>query len=288
MSVAALTQDNRREDRPLGPRALGSHSRSVVAAGIGAVALFTDWSGLSLLVVLVLASPHMPAVSAVRRAGLSVLVLLSVNAVVLTLLAVMEVRSDARYVTAMYLLVGALASGRRVWPRQGLPTDRLDLWGLASFVITFAVLARPLVGAPVERLSALLAHGTDGGSHLSLVRAVIREGGYIGLLPNPTGVHPGMEGYPSGWAGIMSLVLQLLLGPESDPNSFLLASSLLIAASYALLALFATVVALDVARAAAAAGHLSNVQQCVGFVCVLATRGQRIGDLAAGSRVVRR
>lgn len=243
---------------------------AVMTAAVAAAALFTDWSAASLVVLLWLTSRHMPGQTTIRRLAVAVVFLFGVNTAVLTILAVAGLRAEGQWVLASYLVAAALARPSTTARVRGSATSaQHDTWALGCFVVTFIALSWPFIGASAGQISALLSRVTDGGTHLSLVRAVMQEGGYIGLLPSVPGTLPGLADYPSGWAGNMALVIEVLLGSEPEPRPFLVAASLLIVGLYSLLSLFATIVALDVARAVA--GPLGAGAAAAAAACVLLT-----------------
>ncbi len=239
----------------------------LAAATAALLVLPTSLAGLSLPVLVVLLARRLPGETTARRLALTAPVLLGTNAAVLTALAVAGLRADARWVVAAYLVLLVLAEALRpATPSLVRFADRTDAWAAATGALVFSLLFRPFAGASVERLSALLSRSTDGGTHVSLVRAVLRESGYVGLLPSASGTLPGLVDYPSGWAGSVAGLVQVALGSDDNLRAFLTAVAFSVVGLYALVAHLAVVAALEVARAVG--GRLTTGGAAAGAACV--------------------
>jgi hypothetical protein len=177
---------------------------------------------------------EMPAATWARRAVMGLLVAFAADAGALTVLAVLDVRCSPRVLLAV-LLVSALAWRVVAPPRSRAVLASSDDWLAAGFgVLTFAVLYAPFVGASLGTTAALLSRTTDGATHVQILSAVSRHGGYV-HLSEQAGMSSGADHYPSGWHGALWLTGETLLGHDLTTAQLVRVTAVGAVASYALL-----------------------------------------------------
>jgi hypothetical protein len=159
--------------------------------------------------------------------------------VLLTVAAVLGLRVDPVWLTFAGLLTLGLLVARR-HPRRSLAT-REDIAPLVVSALTFLLVARPFIGTSTGRQLAYLSRTTDSGSHLAMVRAVMRAGGYFALisgLDDP--ITRSAQHYPPAFSGVMGTLLHLVVGRDLSISTFVAAVGLSLAALFAVLAALLT------------------------------------------------
>lgn len=220
--------------------------RVAAPAAAALLALIAGLGFVSLMLTCYLVSLLMPGGTHLRRALYGAVALFATNACVLTLLSVLDQGCSPALLTAGYVLV---AAGLLVG--TGLPApcrlyDRHDAWALGLACITASILAIPLVGSSPGEVMTLLSQTTDGGTHVQMVLGTARHGGYFTLDP-VAGMREGIEAYPGGWAGNVWLLGQVGAGRELTPVGTVRLVAAVAVASYGLLVLLATRLALALA-----------------------------------------
>lgn len=178
---------------------------------VGLLALATPLAPVALLCWWLVVTGEMPGTTWVRRAIAGLVTTYSVTAAVLTSLAVLDIRSAPSVLLALLLLGGLTARVVRQPRKPAGLLDRADAWSLGLAAATFLALYVPLVGQTTGRVMALLSRTTDAGTHLLIVSAIQRYGGYL-QLSAPSGMSAGADHYPSAWHGNLWLVARLSLG----------------------------------------------------------------------------
>lgn len=225
--------------------------RVALPALVGLLGLVLSIGVAAVLVMWWLTTLAMPGRTRVRQAAYAVVALFALNAASLSVLAVLDVRaSPGLLVTAT--LIGLTALHLLRPPGRDKPwLDRQDAWSLGLGGLTLGVLGAPFLGATPGEAMALLSQTTDGGTHVQLVRAIARHGGYISF-DHVTGTAEGMSTYPSGWAGNVWLLGHWLKGsPLTGVGTVRLVGAVVIT-SYALLVFLAAQVALVLSSALSA------------------------------------
>jgi hypothetical protein len=122
-----------------------------------------------------------------------------------------------------------------------------DLVALAVATITFTVLYRPFFGASPGKKLAFLSHTTDAGTHLQLIRGVMKGGGYLTLHGHLAGqLRESFRTYPPGLSGSVGTFLRAFLGSDPSIPTFLRGASFALIFGYALMVLLGTRIALAV------------------------------------------
>lgn len=213
--------------------------------GLGSAAL--GLGGTSWLFLVVATGWVVPAATLASATVVGLPVLAGAACLVLTGTAVAE-RSISGTTLAGVLLVVVLALNAAT-PRARRLGNLDDLLAGTASLAVFAVFGAPYVGADTGRRLALLSFTTDAGNHLQLIRAVMRHGGFLSLLPGLQGeLYGGMEDYPPGLSGVVGLVLQAHLGSEPTVAAFVGSVSLALVGLYAVMGWLATSLALVVLR----------------------------------------
>ena len=223
--------------------------RVLLPAALGGAGLLTGTGYVTVLVLWYMTAVGMPGGTRMRQAVYALLTLFALNASVLTVLAVLDLRCSAPLLAATY--VTALTGIRLVRHVPAAPTswlDRHDAWALGLAGLTLLLLLPPLVRASPGQAMTLLSQTTDGANHVHLVVATARRGGYVNLDP-VAGLHQGTEHYPGGWAGNVWILSRVATGSSVGPVSTVRWVGAVALASYVLLVFLAARLALALAAA---------------------------------------
>jgi hypothetical protein len=211
----------------------------IVAVGLAGLA--THLNVLAVLALVVLVGLLLPARSNVEATLLAAPVLAGGLCVLLTMAAILEVRTDPIWLAAAGLpVLGLLVAQRR--QRRPLAT-REDIAPLAVGALTFLLVARPFIGTSTGRQLAYLSRTTDSGNHLGMIREVMRVGGYFALISGLDDTVMGFaQHYPPAFSGVMGTMLRIVVGRDPSISTFVTAAGLSLAALFAVLAALLTLV----------------------------------------------
>lgn len=215
----------------------------IIAAGVGLASLPLHLGLVALMVAWLLLASLMPGRSFVRRALYSLVALYAGNAAVLTAFAVARVPCNPAWIVAGYLVMGFAISTRR--RPQIAPLSRTDdRWALGLGLVAFCVVARDLVFASTARVLGILSETTDPATHIHLIRAIMRQRGYV-TFASQTGLDPGVNLYPPGWAGNVWFFVELGWGRHVGPFTVVRLTALAAVFGYAVLVALLTLLAMD-------------------------------------------
>jgi hypothetical protein len=139
---------------------------------------------------------------------------MAVTTGVLTLLAVLDVRTAPRVLLGALLALASATSLRGKARAPVVLATPADKWSGAFAGLTLLPLLIPYLGTSTGQVLHLLSRTTDGGTHLQMVRAMAQERGLFSL-EHPSGWAPGTEHYPLGWASNVWFVLEGAYGSHA-------------------------------------------------------------------------
>jgi hypothetical protein len=152
---------------------------------------------------------------------LAVPLLVGATCTLLTLAALLDLRTSGRGLLAV-LLVGAALAALRVPMCPRRVADLGDLLTALSGAATFAVLWHPMAGASTGRRLIALSHITDAATHLQFTRAVLEHGGYLTFRHGlDSQVTTGAQHYPPALSGTLGMLTHALLGGPGSLAGFL-------------------------------------------------------------------
>ncbi|HUR51114.1 MAG TPA: hypothetical protein VMZ11_03215 [Mycobacteriales bacterium] len=215
---------------------------------LGLLALTLGLGGLSLLAWWFVVAREMPGKSWARRAAQGLVVAMTATVVSLTGMTVSRLPCSPRVLLAALLGTALLVA---VFRRKRPPVpvaNRSDRWAASLAGATLVPLLVPFLGASSGQVLHLLSRTTDGGTHLQLVLALARERGYFHLT-QPSGLSPGAEHYPLGWAANVWFVIESLYGSQSTLATTLQVAGLSTVLLYAVVVFLAAAIAFDCAGA---------------------------------------
>ncbi len=249
-----------------------------------------DLNAGAVTLALGLLSLLLPVTTRISGVMLAFPVLFGIVTCVLTITSLLGVFVSARVFFAILLVTFAILCELRspVMPRTLFST--CDLWALATAGLIFLVFYWPFIGKSTGQTLALLSQTTDAGTHLSIARAVMREGGYVTLVPGASeSLLGGSQGYPPGLSGNLGTLMQMFAGPDPTISNFVGASTPLLIGSYAMLSWLATWLALHLVGAvtgrlttlsALSTATASGLSFTLGYA-VLLIRGASYAQIAA-------